>query len=508
MTRKHTILLLIPLLSLVLTACSKSLSFDKNAADPAVPSKVAIEDYQAMPLCESASGYYFNRSTETSPMGIHYVDKGTGKDVLLCNKPECRHDGNEFCVATNKNYCPFAMQLYDNALYAGAICVNENNFEVKLIKIALDGSYLSEVATIFSSNLATNSDPRLFNYEDKMIIHRGMALFHVRIDGNEQMEDVIAYGTAIYDLNEGTLKYYNEEPISTDNPQLINVTARGDAFYFIIMDGRKRVLHKYHLNDGTDEPIDLLANFTGEYAVMNNGNVFYLRSMKKNLYVRLPDGTNKELDEISMSTYASNCLDPDSVMEGLPLELLPMHCEFSYPGIGASSLYTDGEKVFARFNSISNFYETVEFELPEELDELTYLTDKEGRGLTYLDPSERRRFTSVCYFNLSNYLRFAVYDSDGGKLQDLEVAIPVKDSSGQEVDPVSFKIIGVNGDRVSLSCNISPYFTANKVFAVANVYPVTGNTYGDSKVLYVEESTEDFLAGKPFNDPIWQEDWK
>ena len=44
--------------------------------------------------------YHYNDSLG----GFRYYDAATGKEMFLCNKPECRHDGNEVCIATNEKY--------------------------------------------------------------------------------------------------------------------------------------------------------------------------------------------------------------------------------------------------------------------------------------------------------------------------------------------------------------------------------------------------------------------
>ena len=41
-------------------------------------------------------GYYY-----MADEAICYLDYESGADMVLCNKPECRHDGNAFCVATS-----------------------------------------------------------------------------------------------------------------------------------------------------------------------------------------------------------------------------------------------------------------------------------------------------------------------------------------------------------------------------------------------------------------------
>jgi len=497
---KRTLLFMLMLITFALTACGKKSASGKDASLTGVTEKVALEDYWELPLSESENGYYYNRGTESSPLGIHYVDKSTGKDILLCNKPECRHDGNEFCVATNKKYNPFSMQYYDNALYVGAICLGENTFEIKLIKVSPDGSSLSEVATIFQSNLASSSDPTMHSEQNKMILHRGKAIFHVRIDGEAQMEDTVAFGTAIYDLNDGSVKYLDAEPISTENPQLENLQARGDDFYYVTLEGRKHVLHKYHLADGSNESIELLPNFNGQYAVMNNGNVYYLRALKKKVYLKRADGTNQELD-VSFTMHDCIYLDPLSVPEGLPTDLIPLNTELAYD-FGIDSIASDGERLYVGFFSIMNFYELISFSLPENLEYLTEQTDENGRSVIWYNPLTGEAQASVCYYALSNYLRYSVFDADGVEQRELEVPIPIKDAAGELIAPADM-VPSKDYENGRYVCYSGTYFTADKIFVRASVYEKTDTSYSTPMITYAEESIEDFLAGKPFPESFY-----
>ena len=49
------------------------------------------------PIMKTENGYYYNDPMEG--LGLKYHDNATGKDIYLCAKPECSHDGNSFCTA-------------------------------------------------------------------------------------------------------------------------------------------------------------------------------------------------------------------------------------------------------------------------------------------------------------------------------------------------------------------------------------------------------------------------
>ena len=286
------LILFLPLL--ILSGCHS-----KGVPQPQVFANTDISyvECPGCPLMETEKGYYYNAFVNAA-YELHYLDKSTGKDVILCNKPECKHDGNEFCVGTNKKYVPFGFQLHDGTIYMAAICEGESTIDYKLVRIALDGSALSEVATIYSTNSAQANSPTKYIDEDSMTILKDKALFQLCLGGNDQMEDTLAYGGILYDLITGEITYLNEEAVSRENPQMYDISTRRDCFYFVTLDEKKHLLHKFHADTREDEILELLMNFSGEYAVMDDGTVFYVRTMQRHIAMRRPDGTNEDLGEI------------------------------------------------------------------------------------------------------------------------------------------------------------------------------------------------------------------
>lgn len=76
------------------------------------------------------NGIYYNAG---SNLNLHYYDLSTQKDVILCNKPECKHDGNEYCVATNGKYHPLAFQVYSGSIFATVYCMDDEKLEFMVI---------------------------------------------------------------------------------------------------------------------------------------------------------------------------------------------------------------------------------------------------------------------------------------------------------------------------------------------------------------------------------------
>ena len=71
--------------------------------------------YLPEPMMKTEKGYYYYSEFYK---GFRYYDVATDKEMYLCNKPECRHDGNQFCVATNEKY-----RVLDYCLYGENIMV-------------------------------------------------------------------------------------------------------------------------------------------------------------------------------------------------------------------------------------------------------------------------------------------------------------------------------------------------------------------------------------------------
>ena len=87
-------------------------------------------------FAETDSGYYFEQSSYDEIWQIDaedsdsymsnaynmrgyyaYKDKETGETVPLCARPNCLHDGNEYCVASTKAYYRSQLFSYENQLY-------------------------------------------------------------------------------------------------------------------------------------------------------------------------------------------------------------------------------------------------------------------------------------------------------------------------------------------------------------------------------------------------------
>lgn len=188
-------------------------------------------------IMEIDEGYYYNSITP-EPLSVHYYDKQTGKTIYLCAKPECLHDGNDFCTATCARYKTDSTVLYGDKIYMSAIDQYEyekDNRVIKLIAASFDGTSLSEVADVVKvqqSNMSFSKVNSIPGKHDGMVIHRGKALvpysMYAPASAESSGNSTAISGYAVIDLATGTVDYREE----SEELQLSYFTADGNAFYY------------------------------------------------------------------------------------------------------------------------------------------------------------------------------------------------------------------------------------------------------------------------------------
>lgn len=225
-------------------------------------------------IWKTEKGYYYYSYAHG---GFRYIDAVTGTEMYLCNKPECKHDGNAFCVATNDKYTVIDGGLYSGRIIANVVEETDTQYLYKLLEIAADGSAANEIVTYFTLEKAGISS-FVSSGGTELCIHRNKVLVLFSAEGVEGLEDSERYGVAIVDLDTKKVAYLDEEPFSNENAAITNVDAYGDYFYYCRKEGKKTILHRYNIKDGTDETHKLLVGFQGKYVVSGDGHVVYLKS--------------------------------------------------------------------------------------------------------------------------------------------------------------------------------------------------------------------------------------
>ncbi len=294
--RKGLFTVLTVLCLATLAGCSKNTSSELSGEKTGFTSEDFYQGntskFMPEPMLLTEKGYYYYSEGDE---GFRYYDSATGKDMYLCNKPECKHDGSAFCVASNDKYSIIDYCLYDDCILAYVLEETDTQQIFKVISLALDGSSLSEVATVMMLEKTAQLTPKAGG---SFYVHRNKALLLMWAEADESLGDVVLYGTAFLDLETGDVSYLDKEPMSTENQELMYVKAYGDWFYFCKNEGKKgvkKVLHRYHIADGTDESFSFSVGFNGDYVVVDDTTVAYLRKDRSGVYVHHSEtGENEE----------------------------------------------------------------------------------------------------------------------------------------------------------------------------------------------------------------------
>ncbi len=232
-------------------------------------------DIYGNPIMETEDGFYTN--LHSFNLSLCYYDKATGKAVFLCAKPECLHDGNKFCTATQKgviydgNICKSGEYVY----YAASEYVeNEEKEYYKLIRAKADGTEFTELCT-FQTTINDGVMHSILgeNYGRVMVVHRGYAIvpfydFDLPADTSECTPN-----TMIIDIDS---RSYKRLPVP-DIDLTETLYGHGDYFlyedwlyYTVSMKQSKdsKSIYRYDLESGLTEKVEIPGKFTS-YAVID-----------------------------------------------------------------------------------------------------------------------------------------------------------------------------------------------------------------------------------------------
>ena len=274
--RKAIVLGLTMLGLLAFSGCKK-----ESPKESVLSGAVLPEDYKketgGMMLTEQ--GYYY---CSMENRDLHYYDFATGKDMYLCNKPECKHNGNKFCVATNDKYRIDRVCLYGGRIFATAVEETDTEYLFKVLQIALDGSEMNELVTYYT--LEKTGVTAVEYTDDGLFIHRNRMVIPMQVNG--QGEDTAYYGTALVNLDTKEVSYLDEEALSKDNITVTDLDGFGDYIFYCKQVSRKKTeLYRHSMTDGTVEACKLVTSFGGQYELLDENTIVYIRKSGKTFYV-------------------------------------------------------------------------------------------------------------------------------------------------------------------------------------------------------------------------------
>ncbi|MBP5282789.1 MAG: hypothetical protein J6Z22_09870 [Lachnospiraceae bacterium] len=265
----------------LMTACEK-----KDSGETIFVNKESLPEdtpwnHGTSAIMETEYGWYSTGAGEE--MGLRYYEKGTGNTILLCNKPECEHDGGDQCEASYRNLKVVNACLYEGYMYVLGWegVVNEfvtyeedpdevevpDSLNLSLYRASLDGSSIDKVATIFETE---NTQHQRVNYsrrtfgalkyehdDGSFIIHKGVAYvpLYLQLGGGS----VGLRGAGLYrvDLSTGAVKEIEKyETLQSRTPSLLSGISDYVYYYRYDNDTRKQTWYRYVISEDRIEEAD------------------------------------------------------------------------------------------------------------------------------------------------------------------------------------------------------------------------------------------------------------
>lgn len=125
--------------------------------------------------------------------GLAYADLASGETVLVCAKPNCQHDGSEYCTATTKNYSILSDPVWlDGYVYTIALDNREKlknpenctKFPTVLLRYAPDGTEVTEAAQLYLSAFQRHAEVEVIAHRGQLWMTVGYAESHDSTDTN------------------------------------------------------------------------------------------------------------------------------------------------------------------------------------------------------------------------------------------------------------------------------------------------------------------------------------
>lgn len=273
---KKSILAVMAIGILTLSGCGK----EKYVLNPVDGENFNQSSNWSDPIMKNEYGYYYKSRLDYA---FHYYDEASGQSVYLCNRPECLHQGDEFCTATNENYIVLACQMYDGKIYMGVQDISkEDSTDILLLRLDADGSNLTEVANL-KSEISRGGGVR----SGSIFIHRGVCFLSYGLITDEKVINCCN----IYNMIDGTQvdleEYefaYSKEGYNYDwgDPN-DRYMGDGEYVYFneyrpIDINGKiksKSFLCRYNIETQTLETAEINCIYKGIYSITGTNKTAY-----------------------------------------------------------------------------------------------------------------------------------------------------------------------------------------------------------------------------------------
>lgn len=163
-------------------------------------------------IIENENGYFLTLGSFHGGFGYMYTefyDKNSGKTMMLCNKPECAHDGHRTCPATYKSMEISNVFLYENSLYFIGTENTDDNINVNLFRAATDGSAIDKVKTLMSCKNKSPGSHCGFHQNSKIEIKDGFVYANYGLETGEGFGGFVGREMDILNLKNNSVKRLN-----------------------------------------------------------------------------------------------------------------------------------------------------------------------------------------------------------------------------------------------------------------------------------------------------------
>jgi len=187
-------------------------------------------------IMETEAGYY----STLENVSLRYYDKATGVSMLLCDKPQCQHQGDDACEATYKKIQVVNACLYEGEIILEGVEKEQSTVSLNLYRAALDGSRIDKIGCVISAeNLKEeevfSKQPDMFDFvfrepDYSFILHKGYAYVPYYLRFGKGSIGLKGGGLARIDLKTGEKEeIYAIEYLSQGVPA--DLMAQGDYVY-------------------------------------------------------------------------------------------------------------------------------------------------------------------------------------------------------------------------------------------------------------------------------------
>lgn len=204
-------------------------------------------------VMETENGFYSNAGLNIidDTICLRFYERGTDKQVYLCARPECQHNGSESCVATYKNLSCVNSVLYNGGIYVLALENSGDSVSYNLYKAELDGTAITKVGTAFSVN---SSDTEYEYQRECFIIHKGYAYIPYHISFGNSSFGFGGSGLVRMNITDGSTEtILSGEDYFSAYPH--NIFGYGDFVYYDMYGynyGNNDGFHAYNITEKTE----------------------------------------------------------------------------------------------------------------------------------------------------------------------------------------------------------------------------------------------------------------